>query len=107
MATAQSAVDTEKRDIIESGEADALTHLEERIQKTVALVTRLRHEKESALKELAGAQAALAATKSELEESQLAKAQADEDLNALRAEKLQVRNRLEKLLGHIDQLGAV
>jgi len=34
-------------------EVDSLGHLEERIQKAVALVIRLRQEKESALKELA------------------------------------------------------
>ena len=101
MATAQSLVEVESR------EADALTHLEERIQKTVTLVTRLRHEKETTAKELADSQAALAAAKSELEESQLAHAELSGEVNALRAEKIQVRNRLEKLLGHIDQLGAV
>ena len=106
MATAQSSVDNEKRDI-ESREVDALTHLEERIQKTVALVTRLRHEKDAVYKELSAEQATLASTKVELAEAKQANAQLSEELNGLRAEKLQVRNRLEKLLGHIDQLGAV
>jgi FtsZ-binding cell division protein ZapB len=80
-------------------EIDTLTHLEERIQKAVALVNRLRQEKDSALKDLAATQAALS-------ESQDTNAHLTEDLEALRTERHQVRNRIEKLLGHIDQLGA-
>jgi len=73
-------------------ETDALGLLEERIQRAVALVTRLRQEKEDTLKELAETQAAW-------EESQ-------NELTALKAERQQVRTRLEKLLTHIDTLGA-
>jgi predicted nuclease with TOPRIM domain len=73
-------------------ETDALGQLEERIQRAVVLVTRLRQEKEDALKELAETQAAW-------EESQ-------NELTALKAERQQVRTRLEKLLTHIDTLGA-
>jgi len=80
-------------------EVDNLSHLEERIQKTVALVLRLRQEKDAVTKELAETQAAW-------EESQNANQQLTEELEALKAERKQVRNRLEKLLGHIDQLGA-
>jgi FtsZ-binding cell division protein ZapB len=80
-------------------EVDTLSHLEERIQKAVALVNRLRQEKDAALKELAATQAAYS-------ESQDANAQLTEEVEALRAERHQVRNRIEKLLGHIDQLGA-
>jgi len=68
-------------------EIDPLDHLEERIQKAVALVHRLRDDNEAAQKSAA-----------------------DDRLNAeiasLREERQQVRARLEKLLGHIDQLGA-
>jgi FtsZ-binding cell division protein ZapB len=80
-------------------EVDTLAHLEERIQKAVALVIRLRAEKEAALKELAETQAAW-------EESQTANQKLSEELESLRIERRQVRNRLEKLLGHIDELGA-
>jgi FtsZ-binding cell division protein ZapB len=73
-------------------EIDTLAHLEERIQKTVALVHRLRQEKDSALKELA--------------ESQAANGRLTGEVEALRAERHQVRGRIEKLLGHIDQLTA-
>ena len=80
-------------------EADTLTHLEERIQKAVALVSRLRQEKDAALKELAATQQAWA-------ESQKANAQLADEVESLRTERQQVRGRIEKLLGHIDQLGA-
>jgi FtsZ-binding cell division protein ZapB len=80
-------------------EIDSLSHLEERIQKAVLLVNRLRQEKDAALKELAATQAAFA-------ESQDTNAHLAEELEALRTERHQVRTRIEKLLGHIDQLGA-
>lgn len=72
--------------------ADALGGLEERVQKAVLLVQRLRQEKEAALKEAADAQAEVA--------------QLSGELDSLKAERKQVRARIEKLLGHIDQLGA-
>ena len=80
-------------------EIDTLSHLEERIQKAVALVNRLRQEKDAALKDLATTQTAFA-------ESQNTNAQLAGEIEALRAERHQVRNRIEKLLGHIDQLTA-
>ncbi len=49
-------------------EVDSLGHLEERIQKAVALVIRLRQEKEAALKELAESQDANAQLAGEIEE---------------------------------------
>lgn len=80
-------------------EVDNLSHLEERIQKAVALVNRLRQEKDAALKELAATQTAFA-------ESQNANTHLTGEIEALRTERHQVRNRIEKLLGHIDQLTA-
>jgi predicted nuclease with TOPRIM domain len=73
-------------------ESDSLAGLEDRVEKAVALVHRLRQEKDAALKENAELKADLAAY--------------NEELDALRAERKQVRARIEKLLGHIDQLGA-
>ncbi|MDP9169113.1 MAG: cell division protein ZapB [Acidobacteriota bacterium] len=81
----------------QENEVDTLTHLEERIQRAVTLVHTLRQEKEDALKELGETQAAW-------EESQTANQKLTEELDSLRTERKQVRNRLEKLLGHIDQL---
>ncbi len=80
-------------------EIDTLSHLEERIQRAVALVNRLRQEKEAALKELTE-------TRQAWEESQAGNSKLMEELESLRAERQQVRSRLEKLLVHIDQLGA-
>ncbi|MDQ6677691.1 MAG: cell division protein ZapB [Acidobacteriota bacterium] len=65
-------------------ETDSLAGLEDRIMKAVQLVQRLRQEKEAALKE---------------------NARLAEELEAMRAERKQVRGRIEKLLGHIDTLG--
>ena len=73
-------------------ETDSLAGLEDRIQKAVQLVTRLRQEKEAALKDAA--------------EARTPAAKLSEELDSLHAERKQVRGRIEKLLGHIDQLGA-
>lgn len=98
-------------------ETDALSGLEERIQKAVALVVRLRQEKETILKQVedvtaaAAAEAEAAKTQVEAltaqaEEAKAENVQLQEELEALRTERKQVRARIEKLLGHIDQLGA-
>jgi uncharacterized coiled-coil DUF342 family protein len=73
-------------------EFDSLAGLEERVQKAVALVQRLRQEKDAAAKEAAELKAEVATL--------------NDELDTLRAERKQVRARIEKLLGHIDQLGA-
>ena len=73
-------------------EVDALSNLEERIQRAVQLVAKLRKEKEAA--EEAAAQA------------RAESARLSEELKALHGERKQVRSRIEKLLGQIDQLSA-
>ncbi len=65
-------------------ETDSLAGLEDRVLKAVQLVQRLRQEKENLGMEVL---------------------QLTEELDALRAERKQVRARIEKLLGHIDTLG--
>jgi len=80
-------------------ETDPLDHLEERIRKAVALVNRLRDEKESSEK-------TCDALRVDLEEAQNANARLSSEIETLREERQLVRTRLEKLLGHIDQLGA-
>jgi len=69
---------------------DALASLEERIRQAVELVSRLRSERDAAVRDAdeAREQAAKAAEEGEL----------------LRAERQQVRSRIEKLLGKIDQI---
>jgi FtsZ-binding cell division protein ZapB len=73
-------------------ENDSLSSLEDRIQRAVQLVSRLRQEREAAVAEAAEAKRA-------------ASLMADE-VKTLQAERKQVRSRIEKLLGQIDQLSA-
>ncbi|HXM40714.1 MAG: cell division protein ZapB [Bryobacteraceae bacterium] len=73
-------------------ETDSLHALEQRIQQAVQLVTRLRQEKDAAVQEAAEARAEAA--------------RLSDDLKTLHAERKQVRSRIEKLLGQIDQLSA-
>jgi predicted nucleic acid-binding Zn-ribbon protein len=71
-------------------EVDALASLEERIQRAVQLVAKLRKEKEAA-------EEAAAEAKAESE-------RLGEEVKSLQSERKQVRARIEKLLGQIDQL---
>jgi FtsZ-binding cell division protein ZapB len=73
-------------------DTDSLSSLEERIQRAVQLVSRLRQEKEAALAEARDARA---------EATRLAG-----EVRSLEAERKQVRSRVEKLLGQIDQMGS-
>jgi len=73
-------------------DTDSLSSLEDRIQRAVQLVTRLRQEKEAAVDEAAEAKA---------EATRLA-----DEVRVLQAERKQVRARIEKLLGQIDQISA-
>jgi FtsZ-binding cell division protein ZapB len=75
---------------VEEQDIDSLSSLEERIQKAVHLMTRLREEKEAAVAEAAHAKAETARLAAEVK--------------TLQAERKQVRTRIEKLLGQIDQL---
>jgi uncharacterized coiled-coil DUF342 family protein len=71
-------------------EVDSLSSLEERIQRAVQWVGKLRQEKDAAVEAAAEA-----------------KAEADrltQEVKTLQAERKQVRSRIEKLLGQIDQL---
>ena len=73
-------------------ESDSLGSLEERITLAVQLVARLRKEKQAAVEEAVEAKA---------EAARLA-----DEVKTLHAERKQVRSRIEKLLGQIDQLSA-
>ena len=69
---------------------DALASLEERIRQAVELVSRLRSEKDTAVRDA--------------EQARALAARVSEELEILRAERQHVRGRIEKLLGKIDQL---
>ena len=71
---------------------DTLDLLEERIQRTVSLVTTLRDERDMA--------------RLETSEAQETNTRLSAELEALRTDKAEVHARLEKLLGHIDQISA-
>jgi FtsZ-binding cell division protein ZapB len=73
-------------------ETDSLSSLEDRIQQAVTLVARLRRERDGALEDAA-------ASKAEAE-------RLSSEVQTLQSERKQVRARIEKLLGQIDQLGA-
>ena len=73
-------------------DADSLSSLEDRIQQAIDLVSRLRKEKEAALEEAAAAKTA--------------NTRLSEEVKSLQVERKQVRSRIEKLLGQIDQLSA-
>lgn len=70
---------------------DSLSSLEERIQRAVHLVARLRQEKDAALQESAELRAQVE--------------RLTDEVKSLHADRKQVRTRIEKLLGQIDQLG--
>ena len=73
-------------------EVDSLSSLEERIQRAVQIVARLREEKQAAMDDAADARA---------QAERLAG-----EVKALQAERKEVRARIEKLLGLIDQLSS-
>jgi FtsZ-binding cell division protein ZapB len=84
-------------------ELDSLANLEERIRRAVELVATLKAERDAALSDLAEARVAMA------ELAALKKAAADaerlrQEVDALKVERKQVRVRIEKLLGQMDQL---
>ena len=84
-------------------EVDSLANLEERIRRAVELVATLKDERDAALRDLAEARAAMA------ELATLKKAAADverlrQEVDGLKLERKQVRVRIEKLLGQMDQL---
>lgn len=80
-------------------EVDALAKLEERIGQAAECVSRLRREKEAALKERETA----------VREAAEAKALASRlalELKTLRGERGEIRSRIEKLIGQMDLLSA-
>lgn len=73
-------------------EIDSLGSLEERIHQAIQLVSRLRAEKQAAEEQAAKATAETA--------------RLSDEVQSLQAERKEVRQRIEKLLGQIDQLSA-
>lgn len=82
---------------IADAEQDTLSQIEQRVLRTVELVNTLRQERDSALRDLAEARSAG-------EQSDAANKALSEEILSLKSERQLVRGRLERLLGHIDQL---
>jgi FtsZ-binding cell division protein ZapB len=84
-------------------EPDSLANLEERIRRAVELVATLKEERDAALSDLAEARVAMAELAS-LKKSAAEAERFRQELDGLRVERKQVRLRIEKLLGQMDQL---
>ena len=82
---------------------DSLAGLEERILRTVELVTSLRAERDRALADLATARAAIAELEI-LKQTAAETPRLREEITGLRSERKQVRLRIEKLLAQMDQV---
>lgn len=82
-------------------EQDSLSNLEERIRRTVELVTALRAERDAAVSERDNAilerEQERSAAKAELNKLR-------QEVEELRGERKHVRTRIEKLLGQMDLL---
>jgi len=83
--------------VASEAEPDTLAQIEERVLRTVELVNTLRQERDSALRQLAEA-------RSSGEIAEASNRSLSEEILSLKAERQLVRSRLERLLGHIDQL---
>jgi FtsZ-binding cell division protein ZapB len=85
-------------------EIDALSSLEERINRAVEAVSYLRKEKDVIAQQL---ETVMAERDAARKDAALAQAQAQkvaQELEDLRSERKQVRTRIEKLLGQMDLL---
>lgn len=92
-------------DLLSDQELDSLTSLEDRIYKAAQLVSQLRQEKDSLLKDARAAEAAKEAAQREAAEARAELNRFSQELESLRAERVQVRTRIEKLLGQMDVFG--
>jgi chromosome segregation ATPase len=78
-------------------EEESLASLEERIRRTVELVSTLRAERDAAVAALEGERKTATAATAEAQRLR-------QELDGLRSERKQVRTRIEKLLGQMDLL---
>ena len=90
----------------EAEDIDSLSNLEERINRAVELVASLRSERDAMAGQLQAAVAERDAVRKELNQAHLLAQKATQELDELKAERKQVRTRIEKLLGQMDLLSA-
>jgi FtsZ-binding cell division protein ZapB len=85
-------------------EPDALASLEERILRAVQLVNQLRSEKEQAEAQARALRSDGQSAASQVEALKTENARLLDEVAELREERIQVRSRIEKLLGQMDTL---
>lgn len=86
-------------------ELDSLASLEERILKTVELVSELREERDIIMRDLEAALASREQTARQIADLQEENQRLQQDLESLRTEHRTVKSRIQKVLGQLDQLG--
>lgn len=86
-------------ELVEASGDDPLANLEDRIQRAVELIPRLRRERDAAVKEREEAVRAAEQARSKLDGLKA-------ELQSLQKDREEVRARIEKLLGTMDMLGA-
>lgn len=87
-------------------ELDSLTNLEERIRRAVQLVNELRAEKAELIRQMEQAVAERDQAVNDAADARVQYGKLSSELEELRGERRQVRERIEKLLGQMDVLSA-
>jgi chromosome segregation ATPase len=85
-------------------DTDSLDGLEERILKAVELISQLKEENKALREQLKESEAEARKAKADLDSFQSTSSSSEKELELLRAERKQVKNRIEKLLGQMDRL---
>lgn len=87
-----------------TADADALAYLEERVMRAVQLVHELRMERDVVTRDLEAALAAHQQTREELDGQRAETERLQRELSSLRDERSSVKERIEKVLGQLDQM---
>lgn len=90
---------------VREDDADSLASLEEQILRAVEMVGVLRQEKEALARKLEEAEADRAAALQQAAEAGARAEQVAREMESLRAERKQVRTRIEKLKDQLELLG--
>lgn len=90
---------------VREDDADALASLEEQILRAVEMVAVLRQEKDALARKLEEAEADRAAALQQAAEAGARAEQVAREMESLRAERKQVRTRIEKLKDQLELLG--
>ena len=90
---------------VREDDADSLTGLEEQILRAVEMVAVLRQEKDALARKLEEAEADRTAALQQAAEAGARADQVAREMESLRAERKQVRTRIEKLKDQLELLG--